>query len=365
MIKQEMRILQIIDSLEAGGAERMAVNYANTLTKHIAFSGLVATRVEGALVLQLNDQVAYLHLKKKNIFDVAAVFRLRNFVNNNSINIIQAHSSSFFIAFILKLICPSIKLIWHDHYGDSEFLNKRTRLFFIMVMPFFEGIIAVNQKLKYWLAAKLYFKNVIYLPNFYGVEKEVSQPTILKGTAGKRIVLLANLRVQKDHFLALEVAKKINFVYPDWSIHLIGKDFNDAYSRKIKNLIRGYNLKDMFFIYGTQQDIGDILEQATIGILTSKSEGLPVALLEYGFHKKPIVVTDVGDVSLVINNGENGFLVNAQNSELFYNSVAKLIDDDVLKIDFGNKLYKTVTENFSETVVVEKYLNWVQTSILK
>jgi hypothetical protein len=35
-----MRVLQIIDSLEAGGAERMAVNYANALANEIDFSAL-------------------------------------------------------------------------------------------------------------------------------------------------------------------------------------------------------------------------------------------------------------------------------------------------------------------------------------
>ena len=50
-----MRILQIIDSLEAGGAERMAVNYANALAITIEFSGLVATRKEGPLLNQVNN----------------------------------------------------------------------------------------------------------------------------------------------------------------------------------------------------------------------------------------------------------------------------------------------------------------------
>ena len=49
-----MRILQIIDSLEVGGAERMAVNYANSLAGRVAFSGLAATRAEGPLRDELN-----------------------------------------------------------------------------------------------------------------------------------------------------------------------------------------------------------------------------------------------------------------------------------------------------------------------
>ena len=48
-----MGVLQLIDSLEAGGAERMAVNYANALTEKITISALVATRQEGVLKNEL------------------------------------------------------------------------------------------------------------------------------------------------------------------------------------------------------------------------------------------------------------------------------------------------------------------------
>ena len=75
-----MRILQIIDSLEAGGAERMAVNSANALADEIDFSGLVATRAEGALWGQIDQKVSYLFLNKKRSVDVKALFRLRNYV---------------------------------------------------------------------------------------------------------------------------------------------------------------------------------------------------------------------------------------------------------------------------------------------
>jgi hypothetical protein len=61
-----MRVLQIIDSLEAGGAERMAVNYANALANEIDFSALVVTRKEGNLRNQINNNVPYLFLNKRS-----------------------------------------------------------------------------------------------------------------------------------------------------------------------------------------------------------------------------------------------------------------------------------------------------------
>ena len=73
----------------------------------------------------------------------------------------------------------------------------------------------------------MHFKNVVYLPNFPSAENYVMEKTILQGIQGKRIVSLANLRVQKNHFLLLEVAKKVQLSHPDWTFHLVGKDFED------------------------------------------------------------------------------------------------------------------------------------------
>ena len=355
-----MRIIQIIDSLEAGGAERMAVNYANALVKQIDFSGLVVTRKEGNLKGQLDNQVSYLFLNKRRTLDFTAVIRLRNYVKKHKVTVVHAHGTSFFMAFLLKMNCPSLKLIWHDHYGDSEFLSQRASLSLKIILPFFDGIIAVNQKLKVWVEQKLNFKNTVYLPNFLCEEKNVTDNTVLKGTTGKRIVCLANLRVQKDHFLLLEVAKKIKQSHPDWTVHLVGKDFDDDYSKKIKNIIVEFNLEKTVFFYGAKQDVSNILNQSTIGVLTSKSEGLPVALLEYGRHKMPVVVTNVGEISSLVQDSKNGFVVVAQNEELFHKALILLMENDFISMNFGDALYKTVLQNNSEEVVIKQYLSWLQ-----
>ncbi|MBG6061037.1 glycosyltransferase involved in cell wall biosynthesis [Flavobacterium sp. CG_9.1] len=357
-----MRIIQIIDSLEAGGAERMAVHYANTLTQQIDFSGLVVTRKEGPLLNQIEEKVSYLFLNKKRAIDFEALMRLRSYVNINKITIVHAHSTSFFLAFLLKVTCPSVQLIWHDHYGDSEFLSKRPTLALRLIIPFFNGIIAVNQNLKKWSEQKLRARNVLFLPNFPSTEKSIAAQTVLKGKARKQIVSLANLRVQKDHFLVLEVAKKLKISHPEWTFHLVGKDFEDAYSQKIKDLIIAFGLEKNVFLYGTKPDVGNILEQAAIGILTSQSEGLPVSLLEYGWYKKPVVVTNVGEIASLVENDKNGFLVGAQQSQLFYDSIVKLIQNEMLRSNFGAALHEAVIKNNSKEAVVKQYINWLQNS---
>ena len=114
-----MRIVQLIDSLEIGGAEKMAVSYANALSAEIAFSGLIATRKEGALKDELQSDVPYWFANRKSVLDFKALWRTRTFVKEHKVSILHAHSSSFFFAVLLKIIQPSLKIVWHDHYGYS------------------------------------------------------------------------------------------------------------------------------------------------------------------------------------------------------------------------------------------------------
>lgn len=53
----QIRVLQIIDTLHAGGAERLAVNYANELTRFVDQTHLCVTRLDGILKESLNDNV--------------------------------------------------------------------------------------------------------------------------------------------------------------------------------------------------------------------------------------------------------------------------------------------------------------------
>ncbi len=356
-----MRILQVIDSLEIGGAERMAVNYANALAERIEYSGIVATRKEGFLKNKINSGVGYFFLERKHKFDFKAVFRLKKICKQHQISHLQAHSSSFFIAFLTKLVLPKIKIIWHDHNGLSEFVSKQKSFILKVTSYFFSGIVVVNDKLKKWAEHELNCSRVVYLPNFTSFENESEASTKLHGNEGKRILCLANLRFQKNHFFLLEVAKTVMQKQPLWSFHLVGKDFHDDYSSKVKNQIKNYQLENHVFIYGSCNDVKNIMEQADIAILTSQSEGLPVAILEYGLNKKPLVTTAVGEIPSFIENGKNGFIGSKEDVTFFTDSVLQLIENEALRVRLATQLFETIENHFSEEAVLHNYLNWLQT----
>lgn len=358
-----MRIVQVIDSLEVGGAERMAVNYANSLSNSIAFSGLVATRKEGDLKLQLEDKVHYLFLNKTKTLDWTAAIRLKKYCKKHQIDFIQPHSSSYFIAFIVKLIYPKVNIIWHDHNGLSEFLGSQKWIPLKIASFFFKGIIVVNYQLKSWAIRELNCKQVVYLPNFTFQEQHIHLETPLHGLCGKKILCLANLRDQKNHFLLIKVAEKLKVSHPDWSFHLVGKDFEDDYSMTIKSLVQQHKLEKTVFFYGTRNDAAAIIQESDIAILTSKSEGLPVALLEYGLYSKPVVVTEVGEIPLIVEKGKNGCIVPSNNERLFYEALVLLIENPEKRKDYGAALHQTILNNHSEKAIISKYIHWINTDL--
>lgn len=356
-----MRILQIIDSLDIGGAEKMSINYANSLANVVDFSGLVATRKEGHLKTQIHSNVNYLFLQKKSTIDVKAILRLRKYCKENKITHLQAHSSSFFTAFLVKLTLPKINIIWHDHNGLSEFISNKKAVLLQFCSYFFKGIVVVNYQLKNWAEKTLHCKQCIYLPNYTILNSSEPKETVLLGNTGKKILCLANFRFQKNHFLLLDVAKKLKLSHPDWSFHLVGKDFNDDYSAKIKLSITENSLEDTVFIYGSKTDTQNIIQQADVAILTSQSEGLPVALLEYGLNRKPVISTKVGEIPMIIKDKVNGCIVDNYDDEAFYLSLVEVIENADFRVQLGNQLFETIAENNSEKAVIKNYLNWLDT----
>lgn len=354
---KKMRILQLIDSLESGGAERIAVNYANALAGRVSFSGLVTTRKEGVLVHQLKNQVSYLFLNRKGTFDANAVFRLKSFIKKNKIAIVHAHGTSFFIAVLLKLIYPQIKIIWHEHYGARVQQSRMDNITLFFSSVFFSSVFVVNHQLEAWVKNKLAVKNVFCIPNFTTFETENQKLTSLKGNKDKRIVCLANLKNPKNHLVLLTAFNNMKIKDLGWSLHLIGKDYQDEYSTLLKQYIKFNSLENHIFIYGSRTDIQHILSQAIVGMLVSTAEGFPVTLLEYGLAKLPVISTNVGYCPLIVKDNFSGLLFDPLRISQLEAQLSKIISEKELRESFGLHLYKEVLENYSKESVLKILLS--------
>jgi glycosyltransferase involved in cell wall biosynthesis len=321
-----LKILQLIDSLSAGGAERMAVNISNALVDDSHEVWLCASRTGGQLVSFIDHRVNYNSLEKKNGLDIRAFYKLVQLIRKNNITMIHAHSSSLFWAVAAKIFKPSLKVIWHDHLGKRLEEDKLNR-FIIIISVGIDAVIAVNDTLKQWSQKQLMVpaSKIVFINNFpllRSIQSGDNNPN-----PKVQIVCLANLRWQKDHITLIkaidvlvnsENIKNINII-------LAGHYSEDECYQQIISEIELRKLKPYFQIKGSVHDTAALLYNANIGVLSSVSEGLPVSLLEYGLAGLPVVITNAGQCAEVIENGRFGKLVPSKNPEEFALALKELI----------------------------------------
>ncbi len=95
------------------------------------------------------------------------------------------------------------------------------------------------------------------------------------------------------------------------------------------------------------QDVRDQIQHSRIFVLSSISEGMPNALMEAMCCGIPSIATNVGGVSKIIIDNENGFIVKPHNSKDLAKKIWELISDQEIQNKFGKLGRNTMIEKFS------------------
>ena len=347
-----MRVLHVIDQLNVGGAEVLAVNILNALSKFDDYEvSLCVTRKEGPLKEDLNSNVDYNFLEKKSVFDISFYFNFYKLIKKKDVKIIHAHNTSYFsCVFIRFFLSKNRKLVWHNHTGAYINLSGIKLKTLKVCSRYFNAIINVNKELNDWSIKKLFSKTNVVLNNFASFSNNLKETT-LDGNEGKRIVCLAGLRPIKNHLFLINAFEMVLKKHPDWTLHIIGKNYQDEYYKHLIKSISDKKLESSIFLYGLRRDIKNILEQSNIGVLTSIKEGLPISILEYGLLNLPVVVTDTcNTANLIIDEA----VAPSDDYKLFSIKIIEIIENMDLRNKISNNLNKKILNSFSENYFLKE-----------
>ena len=338
MQKNSISVMHLIDTLDAGGAERMAVNVANGLLSTRYTPHLCSTRREGVLAESVHADVKRLTLNRKKIFDTQAIRRLNGYIRENDIRILHAHSTSLFIAAIVSAHPSSTHLVWHDHWGGSVDKSRPVWLYWLATRRI-DGVVAVSQPLVGWSQNKLKIpsERTRYVPNFVCLPEPDGKEPALPGRAGYRIVCVANIRPEKGQHNLLYAMEIIKSRVPDAHLLLVGQVNDPAYHSLLQEVIKEKKLDQHVTLLGQRQDVAEILRSCDIGVLSSLTEGLPLALLEYGAAGLPVVSTQVGQCEEVLEFGRAGLLVPPGDQQSLANALLNLHESQALRSELGER----------------------------
>lgn len=348
-------VLHLVDTLDPGGAERVAVNLVNHLSRERFRPFLGTTRREGALAAEILPDVGRIALHRARTLDLGALRRLLAFVRENDVAILHAHASALFFAQLATIAAPHLKIVWHDHFG--RYLEEERPAW--LWGPFVRrtaAVVAVNEDLARWSRERLGVEagRVCYLPNFVPDTPEVPVPD-LPGEPGKRVVCVANLRAQKDHPNLLRAFALVLRDEPEARLLLAGAEVEAGYAARVREeaaVFGGGGDRAVFL--GSRPDVPALLRGCDVGVLASSSEGFPLSLLEYGRAGLAAVATRVGQCPEVLAEGEAGVLVPPGDPAALASAILDLIRDPARRAVLGERLARRVREHYSPAAVMAR-----------
>ena len=350
-----INVMHLTDTLDAGGRERVAVDLVNVLPREQYVTHLCTTRRDGALVDLVEKDVGRLRLERRQRFDTGALRQLLAYIRKHQVRILHAHETSVFLSAAASLFPPHPAVVWHDHFGGQE-VGERSAWLYRLVTNRVSGVITVNQTLADWSRQRLRVPadRVWFIPNFVREAEDKEGVPDLPGKKGQRIVCVANFRPQKDHLTLLRALSIVIRQEPAAHLLLVGAESDQNYLNLVQQEIARHQLNEHVSVLGQRLDISAILRACDIGVLSSASEGLPLALLEYGMAGLPAVATRVGQCAEVLDDGRVGILVPSAAPDKLAEMLLSLIRSPERRASFGELFHRRVREVYSPGPVIQK-----------
>ena len=171
--------------------------------------------------------------------------------------------------------------------------------------------------------------------------------------------MIGNMREAKNLHMFLRVARRVHAVHPRAVfVHVGIYAPTDDEQKLIDSLPEGL-LRFMGY-----RDNGIVLSGGfDIYVLTSRHEGLPNVILESMAWGHPVVATEVGQVPLIIRNGENGFHVPVDDDEAMAAHVIRLIDDPGERRRLGETGKKLIRQRFGVDYMAQTAADMFETLV--
>ena len=163
------------------------------------------------------------------------------------------------------------------------------------------------------------------------------------GLFDKPIVLFVGNLIKRKNVGALLEAKKI--AKSDYYLVIVG---DGPLSKKLRKKVEDENIPDVIFT-GSRTDVENIIPNCDFLVLPSFSESFGLVLIEALACGKPVIGSDVGGISEIINE-DVGLLVNPNDVSSISNSIDKLVDNEDLRVSLSRNA-RNRAKDFSQVTI--------------
>ncbi len=326
----------------------------NKLSKH-GFS-LSTIETLGPLLEQEGFKVLYASDKKNPIFRLFSM--LSSIVRNRKIIgivLIDTYSTyAFYYAWASSQLCRLLNIIYIPilHGGNLPDKIQNSPFLCNQIFNYSQTNIVISGYLQKYMEEKKYKYSLI--PN----NIDIGQYKFLhRINVSPRLLWVRAFHKIYNPQLAVQVVAKLAAKYPDITLTMIGPE-KDGSLEECKKLSVKLGVENRINFTGKlcKKDWIAISEKHDIFINTTNFDNLPVSVIEAMALGIPVISTNVGGIPYLINNGENGLLVEPDNESEMISAVIKLLDDSNLVCHLSSN-GKMTAASFDWMIIKEKWRN--------
>ena len=337
-----------------------ALNYEG-VESHLVYGNITHGELEDVQIpRELTTKLNSLGRAISPYKDVIATLELGKIIKNFRPNIIHSHAfkggliSRLYFGYKAKRVHT-----FHGHHlYDPEFSPLE-----ISIMNFTErglerrtdGLIFVGAKVREEILAK-------------GIGKATPSTSIPPGIKSPKIISREraleslNLVLRKpDQSTVLWLGRFVDVKRPEAVIELAKAlpDVNFIFAGEgpLKSSIEKNKLDNLYFVGWQDRDV--LLSATDILISTSRSEGMPLAIIEAQMCGIPVIAPDVGSVAEIVLDGETGFLTKVDLSDMAIKIQELTQNKDLLK-QFSEEAKRHAMSKFSVRHTVQSHLNFYE-----
>lgn len=257
----------------------------------------------------VRNNLKYLSLPFEKKISRRQVSGLKSLLNEGRPDIVHSHN---YKANIYSVLCKpkenTYRLVSTAHGYLLPSMFSALRLYYFLDRKFlrkFDHIVCVSDRTRQSLKSPLLsFVPTSVIRNgisIGGVDVENSDVPFERQKLN--LICVGRLSPEKNYSEAIEIFSHILLVIPDSVLWIVGSGPED---QALKQFADKLGLREKVVFLGYRTDAEALIRCADMLVISSKSEGLPITLLEAMKHSTIVAYRDVGDIDYVLNHGKLG-----------------------------------------------------------
>jgi len=364
-----INIAHVTLSMDSGGIEKFILEFARALPRQKYNMTVVCLDKGGVLLDAIHSLGCDTHIfNRRPGVDWQLILTLARYFSNKKFKVVHTHNqaSHFYggIAAFLSRI-PCILTTEHSrHYIRNSYI-RRCEKYFLSLLA--DAWINVSNELASDSIKRdgVSPKKVKVILNGINIEEFVESEHTDSLNEDKRLhfelgipinakilIMVARLHPIKNHQLLIRAISKLKVSVDDIHCVFVG---DGEIKQELHQLAFSLDCEDKIHFLGYRKDIQKLLWGADIFVLCSKTEGMPLSLLEALAASIPVIITNNANRAALIINGVNGVVIE-NNIEELAAAIQRIIKEKSKYKIISQKGFDFVNKHFSIFQMMNKYL---------